>query len=145
MSVTLIYLLIAVVSLLVGIAAGAFITRRQQNAPSDSNSLQQQLQTLKTQARQNFSETAVLLTELEKNQQRLRDHLAASSKQLADLDFDAALEQAPSAAQPPLDYATERGALSEGYRLNDEREKPASTALPPLATGHAYDIPHDEK
>lgn len=146
MSDTLIYLLILAGGLIVGIGLGALLTRRQFSQPSTNLQALNELNQLKSSAAVQFTETAALITELEKNQLRLREQLTAAAKQDADLDFNDLLladtQQAGKLLSPPLDYATQRGALSENYGLKDERE--LVTAELPVISGHAYDLPSEK-
>lgn len=149
MSDTLIYLLILAAGIIAGTGFGAFLTRKQFSQPTANLQALAELNQLKTQAAVQFTETAALIAELEKNQLRLREQLTAAAKQVADIDFNDLLlaDTAKSAAllAPPLDYATSRGALSETYGLKDDTKPQVVEAIPPIVSGHAYDLPLDSK
>ena len=146
MSDTLIYLLILAGGLIVGVGIGALLTRRQYSQPAGSAQALSELQQLKIHAAAQFTDTAALISELEKNQLRLREQLTVAAKQVANLDFNDLLladtQRGAKLLTPPLDYATQRGALSETYGLQDDREIVAAEL--PVISGHAYDLPSEK-
>lgn len=146
---TVIYLLILAAGVIAGTGLGVLLTRKQYTQPHGNLQALNELNQLKSAAALQFTETAALITELEKNQLRLREQLTSAAKQVADLDFNDLLladtQKSSPLLAPPLDYATQRGALSEGYGLKDESQSKTADTIAPVVAGHAYDIPVDSK
>jgi hypothetical protein len=138
--------LIAFVSLIVGLAVGAWLINKL--SPSQQNrkalekhiqKLQRQQQDYQDEVNQHFSKTAELLNQMTESYRDVHNHLAKSASQLTShgiSPLQALPEDRPFiqgeplavAAEQPLDYAPRKpggkGALDEDYGLEKaEREK----------------------
>lgn len=142
-------LIIALTTLLAGLAVGVLIGRRssagvqkQLDAERELEEAKQQHQQYQSSVMEHFTDTAHLLNNLTHSYSEVHEHLARGASQLCEGETPIALPEHNPASQelpqeladisPPLDYApktstNEPGMLNEKFGLGDSPPPPAGS------------------